>query len=132
MTIDQFEDLTNIKKNLVTVADLNNKEARTLLYGYDCNRDTWHVYLDEDKIIHIIVYEYVSEAVSKLVMHKNTRIHDIFENEKYVPDKRLYPEACDAEFSRALISAGVVMPWTTFNDRNFHCAKFYGKTFDDF
>ena len=57
---------------------------------------------------------------------------DIVSNESYIPNKRLYPETCDFEFTKALVRAKVNMPWTTFSERNPLRSKFYGKTIGDF
>ncbi|KVP39814.1 hypothetical protein [Burkholderia ubonensis] len=97
----------------VRASDLADQTPRTLAYGYTCERDTFHVYLDEDGI-HKVVYRF-SQPASVLVMHKH-------ENEgllhaECVPDKRLYPEACDFAFCALLKTHGVHLPFTTWNDR---------------
>lgn len=37
--------------------------------------------------------------------------------EQLIPDKRLYPDACDAEFCGLLMRKGALLPFTTFNDK---------------
>lgn len=87
---------------------LTNKAARTLLYGYTCDRSTWHVYLDEYGVMHKVVYD--SNKLLKL--HCAGEIQDA----ELMPDKRLYPEACDAEACALLIRAGRSLPFTTYTD----------------
>ena len=60
---------------------------RTLLYGYTCDRKTFHVYL-KDKEIHTVLYDisYDGKIPKPINM---TEVH-VMSNRDYVPDKRLY------------------------------------------
>lgn len=117
MNINELEKLKKVeeKKALVTAKDLENQENRTLLYGYDCERDTWHTYLKDGEII-TVIYPHKS----------NVRRFDVQENEHFVPNKRLYPESCDYEFCKLLKESGVYLPFTTY-DENVEKVTFYGK-----
>ncbi len=96
---------------------LKNQEDRTLLWGYTCERDSWHVYL-ENGCINLYVYAYPEKEV--LLLTKGS-----YFPEELIPNKRLYPEACDFEFCQLLLSMGVALPFTTFNeDRKIQ--QFYG------
>ena len=46
MTNEEFMKIKTYKKGnaeILIAEDLINKENRTLLYGYTCDRETWHV-----------------------------------------------------------------------------------------
>jgi hypothetical protein len=88
---------------------LANQTPRTLLWGYDLERNSWHVYLDEFGIINRVHYAYLNHLISFV------QEHQVSENKGYAPTKRLYPEACDYEFSKMLLESNTYMPWTTFN-----------------
>jgi hypothetical protein len=117
MTADDFAKTRNFRglpERRIIGDDLKNQEDRTLLYGYTCERDTWHVYL-YDGVIHVVKYGYKEPLVE---MHPAT-------NEAFVPDKRLYPERCDFEFCKLLADYDVYLPFTTFDE------KVYNETKDD-
>ncbi|WP_373261931.1 hypothetical protein [Hungatella hathewayi] len=109
---DKIEQKEKTPEPLISTQDLNNKQDRTLLYGYTCNRATWHVYLKNGDI-HIVVYR--NSAFREIpVGLKEVRVKA---NQDYIPDKRLYPAACDYEFCRLLKEAGCHLPFTNFEDR---------------
>lgn len=95
----------------LTGADLANRTPRTLLYGYTCDNETVHVYLDETAVLHRVVYHHSGEPV-KLVDHQT---EDELVLAEYAPNKRLYPEACDLEFCELLHRQGAYLPLGTFN-----------------
>lgn len=98
----------------LTIDDLEDKSDRTLLYGYTCDRYTWHVYVENQEIITL----FYGFGEMKEVY--------VSEDRYYVPDKRLYPECCDFEFCALLKERGVHLPFTTFNeDREY--SQYYGK-----
>lgn len=88
MKKEEFEKLSEIKKSedLITVKDLVNKKDRTLLYGYTCSRETFHVYL-KNLEIHTIIYQ-MDYLTNKPINMREILVED---NYKYIPDKRLYP-----------------------------------------
>jgi hypothetical protein len=73
----------------------SNYDDRTLLYGYDVDRATWHLYVEDGEVL---LHRYRMEAS---ILRINFR-HAVFpegEIERLVvPNKRLYPERCDFEF----------------------------------
>ena len=97
MKKEEFEKLELTK--VITASDLINKKDRTLLYGYTCTRETFHVYLKNMKI-HVVIYQ--NYYVCEIVKLKNMREIIVKSNIDYIPDKRLYPEACDFEFCKLL------------------------------
>ncbi|WP_316200986.1 MULTISPECIES: hypothetical protein [unclassified Bradyrhizobium] len=82
-------------------------EARTLLYGYNKDRESWHVY-QKDGELHLLIYR---DDFSPPVFHGHG---SELPAENLVPNKRLYPEACDFEFCLRLRRLGVLMTFTTF------------------
>lgn len=118
MKREELEKLkTEEKANIIiTSDDLINQEDRTLLYGYTCERYTWHVYLMGGEIF-TVVYDYGQEP----------REVAVSTNHDYVPDKRLHPERCDYEFCKLLKKMGVHLPFTTYSDYTFDDEQYYGE-----
>ena len=112
MLATEYSDLRCTKELGLVIegADLVNKTNRTLLYGYTCERETAHVYL-EDGVIHSVVYSYQDEILA------HTTQHQMKNNQQYSIFKRVYPAASDAEFAKLLKLAGVFVPYTTFDTR---------------
>jgi hypothetical protein len=93
-----------------------NDADRTLLYGYDCERRTHHVYLQ-----HGMVYQTIYEnGLQGAVVHDRTNWSSspitLLEVKTLIPNKRLYPERCDFEFCRWLISYGLEPIFTVFDE----------------
>ena len=124
MDREQMEMLNHIdstRESIVMARDLiPHLKNRTLLYGYTCNRETFHVYLKNNKI-YTIIYGF----------KENPYEVKIESNEDYIPDKRLYPERCDYNFCKLLKIRGYDLPFTTWTD-NVKKQDFYGKTLEDF
>ena len=128
MIYEDYESLERINERPVCEEDLRPYlNDRTLLYGYTCDRQTFHVYI-KDKKIHAVIYcvDY-SEESPKPVRMREVKIKS---NEDYIPDKRLYPETCDYMFCVLLKSAGIYLPFTGF-DKNRSEKNFYGFTLED-
>lgn len=79
----------------ITTFDWSDNDLdRTLLYGYDVDRNTWHVYV-KDKRVYLYAYNYDGAC---------TAGGDTFTSfQDLIPNKRLYPERCDYEFALWLI-----------------------------
>jgi hypothetical protein len=105
MDEDQFRQVqapAPLDVSYIGVHELVNKRDRTLLYGYDCDRRTWHVYL-KDGVIHLLVY-----LATNTPEGQDSRVYWFAANEYaynlmwpvdwLVPNKRVYPELCDFEF----------------------------------
>lgn len=118
MTKQEFNSLDAWEPPLICGGDLENQLDRTLLWGYTSACASWHVYL-EAGVIHTVTYAYGSELEERPVTS----------NADYVPDKRVYPEACDFEFCRLLAGRGVVIPYDypSFSD-GWVEQQYYGKT----
>lgn len=107
MDIWEYDELRLARSNVIGINDLKNIEPRTLLYGYTCKRETWHVYIDFSGRIRVIFYPYNEDFTEILLLESN---------QDYIPDKRLYPAKCDYEFCSLLIRAGCTLPFTTFEE----------------
>lgn len=86
---------------------------KTLLYGYTCERKTFHVYIKNEQI-YVVVYD--TEYSRGIPTPKNMRQISVTSNHDYVPDKRLYPERCDYNFCKLLKEKGVQLPFTTWSE----------------
>ena len=132
MTKNDYEMLRNfdkIKEKVICGDDLfPHFKNRTLLYGYTCDRETFHVYL-KDKIIHTVIYitRYSDDGKTTPIEMKEIIINS---NRDYVPDKRLYPERCDYRFCRLLKGYDVDLPFTVWTD-DIEVKDFYGFTLED-
>ena len=114
MTKTQYEKLNSFSDELITAETLQSKVDRTLLYGYTCDRRIFHVYL-KDEVIHTVTYDldYLEDGTSRPVDMKEVSVSY---NCHYVPGKRVYPHKCDFEFCKALLLAGVSIPFTFWED----------------
>lgn len=119
MTKDEYDTLPRCEPKEATIAasDLKNQTDRTLLYGYDTDRSTWHVYL-KGNMIHKLVYTSFAGVIEDLSAYY-WRVGNL------IPNKRLYPEACDSELCSLLLGDGVDLPFTAFN-RNRQPVVFHG------
>lgn len=94
---------------------------RTLLFGYDTDRRTWHVY-QQGGLLHHVIYSYGSSAFDF------TSVAERLTAVSLVPNKRLYPERCDFLFCARLRQLGVGLPFTTYPNSSFENRQFYGRT----
>lgn len=131
MTKSEFELISKIgtmKEKPISALDLEpHLKDRTLLYGYTCNRETFHVYLKNMKI-YVVVYnnDYSGEIIKPINMRRIV----VNSNHDYVPDKRLYPERCDYIFCQRLRMRDIELPFTSWNN-SIETKDFYGFTLED-
>lgn len=126
--MEMIERIDEIKSTPFCAEDLKPfLKDRTLLYGYTCDRKTFHVYL-KDQEIHTVIYDIVYEEKDPNPINM-VEVH-VKSNRDYIPDKRLYPETCDYLFCKLLKNVGVHLPFTTFNDDR-PIQDFYGFTLQD-
>lgn len=113
----EFQTIEKLNQTpkVLSVHDFQDKTPRTLLYGYTSNRFTWHVYLEEGTL-DIVTLSYRDEKKNVCVIEENT---------DFLPDKRLYPEACDYEFCRLLKQQGLSLPFTNWDEKREE-KRFYG------
>lgn len=101
--LEMLNDEDQVPQEILDVTDLKNKKDRTLLYGYTCDRLTWHVYL-LDAEIYTVMYRFNGPLIDM----------PIKSNRDFVPNKRLYPAMCDFEFCCLLKKRGVSLCFTTY------------------
>ena len=136
MTRNGFEKLQQFNKEveeLICVEDLSPYiYNKTLLYGYTCERKTFHVYL-KNREIYTVVYE--NDYSTGEAKPKNMKQIKVSSNHDFVPDKRIYPERSDYNFCRALKEKGIELPFTNYDDTtNFETrsgTRYYGFTLED-
>ncbi|HDR9109724.1 hypothetical protein [Paraburkholderia sp. A3RO-2L] len=121
MNKQQFEQLykERAKPHYVDIAELENQTPRTLIWGYTCERNSFHVYI-EDGQVHRVIYD-----CEKNILAQNDESNGLLLSD-CVPDKRVYPEACDYEFCRLLKVSGIDVPFTTWSDSR-EPAQYHGK-----
>ncbi len=121
--------IASILHSLLVRIEESPHEGRTLLYGYDCDRNTCHVYLTDgwDEIVSVRydvsgtileTFRFVFAAPEK---------SSIVSASNLIPNKRLYPEACDFDLCCLLAEYGYHLPFTSYTERDCE-AKFWGKT----
>ena len=97
-----LEEYRSIQRILITkvpphisIDDLINKTDRTLIFGFDCERRSFHLYL-EKCLFRICIYN-SNTVIRAEIVGTSIDVH------KCLPDKRIYPESCDYEFVALLI-----------------------------
>ena len=114
MTPEEYKIINSIGADVeppIKGSELKNQTPRTLLWGYNFERESWHVYLDSDGVIQRVIYGFGDELLSDKDEETLETSHD------YPPPKRLYPEACDFEFCELLRRRGVSLCFTTWNEK---------------
>lgn len=104
-------------------------KGMTLLYGYDLNRSTVHVYLAPggEEVVKL-TYDSDDSIKSQFRQTLNGDVRELVEPISLVPDKRLYPARCDFAFCKFLLDRGIDLSFTTFEERPLPASGFYGLT----
>ena len=121
--------IVSILNSLIMRIEESPREGRTLIYGYDCDRNTCHVYLTDgwDEIVSVRhdasgrlldVFRHVFDQPEKSSISSASHI---------IPNKRLYPEACDFDLCCLLAEYGYHLPFTAYTERSSE-GKFWGLT----
>ena len=113
MTEAELATLSQIKKKLVTVSGsmLENQTPRTLLYGYTCERDNFHIYLTDAGTLVRVIYDHYGMLLDMLTEADTPLLVT-----QCIPDKRVYAHHSDFEFCALLQTAGVSVPFTTYQE----------------
>lgn len=126
----EFEALTKVEALIqgpifLRVEDFSKEtDGRTLLYGYTCDRETFHVYSFFSGEIYIHVYRNIGGKA------ETVRLYDVSSEglqslQDLIPNKRLYPQYCDGEFCTYLKERGVTLPFTTWADPDSRGDQWY-------
>jgi len=114
VTKEQFENYKN--ENLgFSVDSFIDKSPRTIIYGYDFNRNTHHVYID-NKVLHLYIYD----ANHNTIEYRNGTFDTI---QDLIPIKRAYPESTDLEFLKILKQFDCNGNFTTYNEDRYERIK---------
>ena len=114
---EKIQSVVNIKPT-ISVEEVSG-EPRTLLWGYNFERHSWHVYWKNESI-YLWIYSNEKEDGEFF------EVSDSIDPHLLIPPKRLYPEACDYEFCRLLVFKGCDLCFTTLNDKR-EKKQFYGR-----
>ena len=88
------------KEDIIQAEDLSPYVYdKTLIYGYTCERLTFHVYIKNRKIYTVVYNTDYSTGRAKPI---DMRLITVTSNKDYVPDKRIYPERCEYHFCKML------------------------------
>lgn len=132
MTKELFNKLNQYNPEHINILGVHNLRPyvynKTLLYGYTCERETFHVYIKDEKIYVVVYHQDYSQGKLR---PRNMRQLTVTSNQDYVPDKRLYPERCDYGFCRLLKEKGIHLPFTTWNGNIEISKEYYGFTLED-
>jgi len=122
MTYDELERLNNLNKEIknekfieLALDAMRRKTDRTLIWGYTCERESFHVYL-KDMTIHKVIYGHDEQPMEYPI----NSVHDV------IPNKRAYPEASDYEFCKFIRNLDVRIPFTTYNKER-EPKQYYGQ-----
>ena len=113
----EYERLTSKQHDFEVT--LFNQSPRTLLYGYTCARDTYHVYLDGEGCVNKFIYDYHN----KTLFHKKYEVLTNVDLPDLIPDKRVYPESTDYEFLLILLTNQVYVPFTCYDEERYESVK---------
>jgi len=124
MNEKEFKELQTLQSPCydVTAEEIKGPD-RTLLYGYTCEKYTWHVYLKEGEI-HKLVYGYPNFFVSYTKRYG-------FNLKDLVPNKRVYPWGTDFELAKRFVAASIHVPYLPFDAKVLkgpHPGRFAGLT----
>lgn len=128
MTHDEYLALQALaaQPHVVRGQALSNQDSRTLVYGYSCDRSTFHLYLEQGVLTRVLYdHDGLCLSVLKESADEGLPIADC------VPDKRMYPERCDHEFVQLLQRLGKGLLLTSWPEQVPAPAPFYGKKLEE-
>jgi hypothetical protein len=98
--------------------DLSEFTPRTLLYGYDVDRNSFHIYADDVGDIILHVYNYNTTLRVQNLTKEGFSTEHLIQGvpNAIVPNKRLYPQYCDFEFCRYLKQIGAELTFTAYEE----------------
>lgn len=91
-----------IQGDYLTVDEIGRRE-RTLAYGYDTERNTWHAYIKDSKI-HVLLTNHEGHAL----VYNSAESMPI---EAMRPNKRVYPDTVDLDFAQIMRTRGYELPF---------------------
>ena len=104
-----------IEDPVVTVYDISGAD-RTLTLGYDCDRNTFHVWVEEG-CIHAMLYsghDTVDRLRAKVVLWRDYGLG--LPARILRPNKRVHPQYTDVTFARTMRDLGFQLPFTNWSE----------------
>lgn len=115
MNHDDFRNLTRkAAEPQISYRSFPRGTSGTLLLGYTCDREEFHVYL-KDGYIHRLIYREKAHTIETVEYEWFAS----WKADRLVPDKRVFPESTDPLMARLLRDAGVDVPYTLFDDSRY-------------
>lgn len=115
-----------VKPYTISLKDLENTSARTLLLGKGRGGEVVHVYIDPvDSEIHVVTYLTTDNGGAEqavVLSHLHGKNGGVRRNNDFIPDNGLYPELCDLEFCMLLRKHDVTMLFLKFDAHRRHAA----------
>lgn len=111
MKLEEFESLRNQSRQPLMIGPMG-EETKTLLYGYDHARRTYHVFQHEGEIHRVIYTPDFSDGSPVIHDHQHGSTLPI---EELIPDKRVYPALSDFSFCLVLVGKRITIPFTGFD-----------------
>jgi hypothetical protein len=110
MNRNQFERMTGANQRQTISARMLPVD-KTLLVGYTCARETFHVY-SWNGVLHVVTLNGSDIVISHLASAT-------LRPEQLVPDKRVYAEYTDYRLANMLKDKGIELPYTTWDDKRY-------------
>lgn len=111
MLLQEYKNLLDYEnKYAIHLMELEDKSDRTLIYGYTCDRDTFHLYL-QNGIFKVVTYGYPDIMIGHFIGVEEIR------GVNCLPNKRVYPECCDYNFCQLLQAMHITVPYTVYTAR---------------
>jgi hypothetical protein len=111
MKLEEFQTLELRSASPVRIGPMG-EETRTLLYGYDTDRRTYHVFQHQGEL-HLTIFTPGSDG-PKIIDQKHDATLALTD---IIPNKRVYPALSDFGFCLAIMNKGVSLPFTTFDPK---------------
>lgn len=112
MNQNEFFEISNTAPpEYVAMASDFSGSDKTLLYGYTCEKKSWHIY-KKDGLLHKLVYGYPAFFISY-------DARESFILSDLIPDKRVFPECTDFHLAKMFLAASIDVPYLPF-DNNAH------------
>jgi hypothetical protein len=131
LTKESFSKIYEEKTNSsISIDELLDKSNRTLIYGYNCDRDTFHAFIYNGKMYSCyykystyMKEDYIINEISVIPKTEQCSFKELFNKYHSVPNKRVYPESCDEEFCNLLMRKDIEIPFTTFDEKRAEMLK---------
>ena len=109
-----FQKMNN-PTNIVSILDLPESYEGTLLYGYNCDGSTLHVYAKNEEI-HAVTYD-SDHNVIKHLHRGGLEVDDCY------PNKRVYRQETQYFFAKILVERGAEFSIVDSNAKEDKCIK---------